>query len=204
MPAIPKSTNMPAIYTWGKKIVEDLNLVAARRQFTFDFPLDSTTPNNVIIDFINTNLGITDFNLDEIAIIHKKIDKPGLKWHIDDCVINVRKDKPTYNVDQYILLESNLGSNLESNLGTNLETNLEKERYKYLYFNTPTKRLPRYTILFYCSTYNKDFTGGKLCLSDGMEILPKKGNGILIDAREVHMVTPVKTGERNVVVVKIY
>jgi hypothetical protein len=120
--------------------------------------------------------------------VHKTIPKLGLKWHIDDCVINNRKEPPTYNLEQYILLSANPA----------------ESKYRYLYFNTPTKRLPRYTLLFYSSTYGEDFTGGKLCLSDGVEILPVKGHGFLLDSREVHMVTPVKTGERRVSVVKIY
>lgn len=185
------ASNVPAIYTWGKKIQEDLNLSAVRREFTFPFELNANTPRETIIDFISSQsyqLGIGNFDVEHAVIIHKTIPQPGLKWHIDDCVINNRKEPPTYNLEQYILLEANPA----------------ESKYRYLYFNTPTKRLPRYTLLFYSSTYEEDFTGGKLCLSDGMEILPKKGNGFMLDSREVHMVTPVKTGERQVSVVKIY
>lgn len=188
--ATKEQTNIPAIYTWGKKIQEDLNLSAIRRQFTFPFEMNADTPRKTIIDFIRSELQleITEADAEQVVIIHKTIAPPGLKWHIDDCVINNRKEPPTYNLEQYILLEANPA----------------ESKYRYLYFNTPTKRLPRYTLLFYSSTYGEDFTGGKLCLSDGVEVLAQRGNGFLLDSREVHMVTPVKSGERRVSVVKIY
>ena len=182
------ASNVPAIYTWGKKIQEELNLSASRREFTFPFEIGSETPREVIIDFIRSELEITDFNPEQAVIVHKTIPQPGLKWHIDDCVINNRKEPPTFNLEQYILLEANTA----------------ESKYRYLYFNTPTKRLPRMTLLFYSSTYGEDFMGGKLCLSDGVEILPQRGQGLLLDSREVHMVTPVKSGDRRVSVVKIY
>lgn len=185
------ASNIPAILTWGKKIQEDLNLSAIRREFTFPFDMNPDTPRETIIDFIRSqshHLGIGDFDAEHVAIIHKTISQPGLKWHIDDCIVNNRKEPPTYNQELYILLEANPA----------------ESKYRYLYFNTPTKRLPRYTLLFYSSTYIEDFTGGKLCLSDGFEIFPIKGHGFLLDSREVHMVTPIHTGERRVSVVKIY
>jgi len=101
------TSNVPAIYTWGKRIQEELNLSAVRRNFTFSFPMNPDTSREIIIDFIHTSLGITDFDPAHIAIIHKSIPQTGLKWHIDDCVINNRKEPPSYNQEQYILLESN-------------------------------------------------------------------------------------------------
>jgi 2OG-Fe(II) oxygenase superfamily len=186
--ASKEPANIPTILKWGKKLQEDLNLSAVRRAFTFPFDMNPETPRETIIDFIRKLLGIEEFDADSVVIVHKTIPQPGLKWHIDDCVINNRKEPPSYNLEQYILLEANEA----------------ESKYRYLYFNTPTKRLPRYTLLFYSSTYGEDFTGGKLCLADGMEVLPQRGHGLLFDSREVHMVEPVKSGERRVSVVKIY
>lgn len=187
--ALEKSfSNIPAIYKWGKKIQEEMNLSASRCAFTFPFEIGEETPRDIIINFIRSVLGIDDFNPEQVVIVHKTIPESGLKWHIDDCVINNRKEPPTFNQEQYILLE----------------TNSAESKYRYLYFNTPTKRLPRFTLLFYSSTFGEDFTGGKLCLSDGVEILPQRGHGLILDSREVHMVTPVKSGDRRVSVVKIY
>jgi hypothetical protein len=192
--ASKEAPNTPAIYKWGKKIQEDLNLSAIRRAFEFLFEMNADTPRETIIDFIKDfirselQVEITEADAEHIVIVHKTIPREGLKWHIDDCVINNRKEPPTYNLEQYIPLE----------------VNPAESKYRYLYFNTPTKRLPRYTLLFYSSTYGEDFTGGKLCLSDGVEVLAQRGHGFLLDSREVHMVTPVKSGERRVSVVKIY
>ena len=120
--------------------------------------------------------------MDNIRIIHKNIPEIGLKWHIDDCVITKHKTPPTYNLNQYIHLDG----------------------IKYLYFTTPTNRLPRFTLLFYYSTYDIDFTGGELCLSDGFCLKPRSGMGFIMDSREVHMVNPIKSGVRTVSIVKIY
>ena len=125
---------------------------------------------------------LTPEQIANVVIVHKTIEKPGLKWHIDDCQLVNFKIAPTYNLEQYIYLE-----------GT-----------KYLYFNTPTKTLPKFTILFYSSTYKEDFDGGLLILADGTQIIPQKQHGILMDSREAHMVSPVSRGTRNVSVVKIY
>ena len=186
------SANTPAILTWGTQLCRDLNLAASRREFTYDFEMAPETSRAIIINFICSTLmemlSVSDFDQERVVIVHKTIPQPGLKWHIDDCVINNRKEPPSYNLEQYILLEANPA----------------ESKYRYLYFNTPTKRLPRFTILFYSSTYGEDFTGGKLCLSDGVEILPRRGWGFIMDSREVHMVTPVKSGTRQVSVVKIY
>jgi len=192
--ASKEAPNTPAIYTLGKKIVFKWSLFNIRRTFKFRFEMNADTPRETIIDFIKDlirselQVEITDADAEHIVIVHKTIPREGLKWHIDDCAINNRKEPPTYNLDQYIPLE----------------VNPAESKYRYLYFNTPTKRLPRYTLLFYSSTYGEDFTGGKLCLSDGVEVLAQRGHGFLLDSREVHMVTPVKSGERRVSVVKIY
>ena len=72
-----------------------------------------------------------------------------------------------------------------------------------MYFNTPTKKLPKFTILFYSSTYQVDFEGGILNLADGTQVVPVKNHGFVLDSREAHMVTRVTKGIRNVTVVKI-
>jgi hypothetical protein len=183
IPNTPMSANTPAILTWGTKLCKDLNLASSRRQFTYEFPQPVyDTARDVIIGFLQESLGLAGFNPDDVVIVHKTLPETGLKWHIDDCQITNRKEPPSYNLEQYIHLEGS----------------------KYLYFNTPTKRLPRFTVLFYSSTFGEDFTGGILCLSDGVQVFPKAGYGYMMDSREVHMVTPVKSGVRRVSVVKIY
>lgn len=197
---IKTNNNMPSIQKYGMVLLEKYNLAAARIEFTFDFninqssyhsskPFDADSSirqfiaNNLNLDInLNINLNLTPEQIANVVIVHKTIEKPGLKWHIDDCQLVNFKIAPTYNLEQYIYLE-----------GT-----------KYLYFNTPTKTLPKFTILFYSSTYKEDFDGGLLILADGTQIIPQKQHGILMDSREAHMVSPVSRGTRNVSVVKIY
>jgi len=181
-----KTNNKPAIQKYGEMLLEKYNLVDTRQEFIYDFTIDHSndpsTADGNIRRFLETYFLFTLEQISRAVIVHKTIEKPGLKWHIDDCQLVNFKIAPTYNLEQYIHLKDT----------------------KYLYFNTPTKTLPKYTILFYSSTYREDFDGGLLTLADGTQIEPKKQNGILLDSREAHMVTPVTRGIRNVSVVKIY
>jgi len=206
--------NKPNLEIIGKELLEKYNLKDYRQYFTFDFDinfdinfdnldnldnpdnLDNLIKSNIVIkNFIRTKLNIS-FHDDYIDIIHKKIPEIGLNWHIDDCVIvtkkSVRKNKlninnlffsePKYNKERYIKITEN----------------------KYLYYNNKFNKLPIKTIIFYSSTYGEDFTGGILKLCDDTEIKPQKYTGIVLDSREAHMVTPVKSGNRFVTLVKIY
>jgi hypothetical protein len=188
----PIERNVPAILTYGRKILEMFpNIVSSRKSFEFDFDIDysgnSDDSNKNIRDFVK-NLGFTQEESDNAVIVHKNIKPEGLSWHIDDCqLVKYKKDKePTYNLEQYILLD-NTGDKLV-----------------YLYFNTPTKKLPKFTILFYSSTHQVDFEGGILNLADGTQVIPVKNHGFILDSRESHMVTRITKGIRNVTVVKIY
>lgn len=184
--------NVPAILTYGRKILEMFpNIVSSRKSFEFDFDIDHfgnpDDSNKNIRDFVK-NLGFSQEESDNAVIVHKSIKPEGLSWHIDDCqLVKYKKNKePIYNLDQYILLD-NTGDKLV-----------------YLYFNTPTKKLPKFTILFYSSTYQTDFEGGILNLADGTHVIPIKKHGFVLDSREAHMVTRVTKGIRNTTVIKIY
>ena len=73
---------------------------------------------------------------------------------------------------------------------------------KYLY--SSSGMIPLYTCVLYFSDFGKDFTGGEFRFVDGTSIKPQCGLGIAFDSREVHMVTPVKSGNRKSMVVKLY
>jgi hypothetical protein len=185
--------NVPIVLTYGRKILEMFpEIPSSRKHFQYDFHIPHSdnpdTSNDNIRDFLVKNLGFTVEQAKNCVIIHKNLKPEGLSWHIDDCqLVKFKKDKvPVYNLDQYILLE---------NMG---------EKCVYLYFNTPTKKLPKFTILFYSSTHGVDFEGGILTLADKTEIIPKKNTGFVVDSREAHMVTRITKGVRNVSVVKIY
>ena len=175
---------MSTIENLGKNLLNDFHLENNRKTFNYDFVIDFNDPdktNDNIKNFIRSKLNI-DFDSNYIDIIHKQIPETGLKYHIDDCVVVSKKTEPEYNKERYIKITDN----------------------KYLYFNNRFNKLPTKTIIFYSSTHGIDFEGGILKLCDSTEIIPKKGSGLVFDSREVHMVTPVKSGLRKVTVVKLY
>lgn len=184
------NNNIPAILIYGRQIIETYpEIVGARKNFVFDFEITgSENDNHNIREFIVRKLGFTEEEVNNASIIHKNISTDGLKWHIDDCQLIERKKSVgiIYNNEQYVQVS---------------ET---EHKIKYLYFNTPTKKLPKATFLFYSSTHGIDFDGGILVLADNTRIYPKRNNGFVMDSREAHMVTPVTRGIRNVTVVKIY
>lgn len=168
----------------GKNLLNDFHLENYRKTFKYDFEIDFNDPeksNENIKRFIKNKLNI-NFDSNYIDIIHKQIPETGLKYHIDDCVVVTKKSEPSYNKHRYIKISDN----------------------KYLYFNNRFNKLPTKTIIFYSSTFGIDFEGGILKLCDNTEIKPQKGSGLVFDSREVHMVTPIKSGIRQVSVVKLY
>ena len=176
--------NIPNLYKIGKDLLDKYNLKQYRQYFKFDFNIDfnnQENTNKLIKHFVSSKLNI-DFNDNYIDIIYKQIPEKGLNWHIDDCQIITKKYEPIYNKNRYIQICEN----------------------KYLYFHNRFDKLPQKTIIFYSSTYEEDFDGGILKLCDDTEIKPKKNTGFVLDSREVHMVTPIKSGIRKVTVIKIY
>ena len=188
--------NEPNLKIIGKELLNKYKLEQYKKYFTFDFDINfdnfdnfdnSNDPNKlnktnkIIKKFIRTNLNI-DFDENYIDIIHKKIADDGLNWHIDDCVIVTKKSEPIYNKERYIKISDS----------------------KYLYFHNRFNRLPTKTIIFYSSTHGIDFDGGILKFADDTEIKPEKYTGLIFDSREAHCVTPIKSGNRYVSLVKIY
>lgn len=168
----------------GKNLLNDFHLENYRKTFKYDFEIDFNEPektNENIKKFIKNKLNI-NFDSNYIDIIHKQIPETGLKYHIDDCVVVNTKSEPSYNKHRYIKISDN----------------------KYLYFTNRFNKLPTKTIIFYSSTFGIDFEGGILKFCDNTDIKPIKGDGIVFDSREVHMVTPIKSGIRKVSVVKLY
>lgn len=208
----PNESNEPITKLYGLKVLEDNpNIAKLRRPFEFDFPVNETTPSQhpvnettpsqQIIDFINNTLKITTTEGDPVIAtmentraISKELPKKGLPFHIDDCQL-VKKSTLLLEPDptEFTLIKA---------------PKVGKSR-KHIYLfrnatNSPTGNPARITVLFYSSTWGKDFTGGELVLADGTIIKPEKGHGYIIDSREAHMVNPVKSGIRNVTLVKIY
>jgi hypothetical protein len=174
-----ESNKNPLLYNIGKQLLKDYDLKTCR--IFFEFTNNDIKSNEFIKKFIKDKLNIS-FEEDLIDIIRKQIPENGINYHIDDCVLITKKTQPTYNKERYIQISEN----------------------KYLYFNNRFNKIPQKTIIFYMSTYGEDFTGGILRLCDDFEFKPKKYTGIVLDSREVHMVTQIISGTRNIILVKIY
>ena len=192
------SGNMPILQKFGCEFIERWDLKSKRQTFTFDSCLkrDDISESN-ILDILPSSLiqssleenytSATSFmDIQRQPITHIEIlsrdfggDLTDLKWHIDDVQLVSRK--VIYkNAERYYQLDDK----------------------HYLYTNDAA--IPQWTIVLYFSNWGSDFTGGEFRFADGTSIKPRRGTGIAFDSREVHMVTPVKSGERYSLVVKLY
>jgi Rps23 Pro-64 3,4-dihydroxylase Tpa1-like proline 4-hydroxylase len=192
------ATNKPLLEQFGLQFLERWELAAKRQTFTFDprITRDAIDESN-ILDVLPSSLfshsldenqceGSSFMDIQHQPITHIEIlrrdfggDLTDLKWHIDDVQLVSRK--VVYkNAERYYQLTDK----------------------HYLYTNDAA--IPQWTIVLYFSDYGTDFTGGEFRFVDGTSIKPQKGMGIAFDSREVHMVTPVKTGTRHSLVVKLY
>lgn len=161
---------------YGMNLIKEHELDKKRILFEYDFEL---TMDN-IKSFLENKLKM---EIIDLKIVKKTFsENDSLNFHIDDCQLITNKNIPQYNKEKYIQIDKN----------------------KYLYFNNEMNKLPIYTAIFYSSTYDIDFTGGELILADNTKIKAKNKTGIILDSREVHKVTPIKSGVRNSCVVKIY
>ena len=197
------SKNYPRLQLLGQELITKFGLARTRREFRFESSIISTFGDLEISAFVNAKiqelgipakiqeLGITGNPQDlamEMEIIRREFaadgEKTGLGWHIDDCQLVSKKTPPTYSLERFIYLFDDW----------------------WLYISGARLRIPRWTMILYLSTEGstKDFIGGRLRLADGTEYRPVAGLGILIDSREVHMVTPVNSGKRKSIVIKIY
>lgn len=178
--------NQPKLLTYGRELIARYNLGAYRHEFAFDNTIDLTDLHSFVAVNIAPLLDLDMKTVTAIDVVHKTFgpEQPitSIKWHIDDCVLTKMKTPPTYNLECYIHLD---GKN-------------------YLYFNNKYAKLPKYTAVLYYSTQDEDFTGGEFVYADGVKVPPRRGNGIVLDSREVHSVLSVKSGIRRSTIIKIY
>ena len=192
------ASNKPLLEQFGLQFLERWQLPAKRKTFTFDLSftrdaVDETNilgilPSSLFHQSLDGNpLEATSFmDIQRQPITHIEIlrrdfggDLLDLKWHIDDVQLVSRK--VIYkNPERYYKLTDK----------------------HYLYTNDAA--IPQWTIVLYFSDYGVDFTGGEFRFVDGTSIKPTRGMGIAFDSREVHMVTPVKSGTRHSLIVKLY
>lgn len=198
------SKNYPRLQQLGLELTTKFGLAKFRRQFRFDpgvFQAAIDSPRIIctfgdpeICEFVNAKLqelgipGKPHNSAPDMEIIRREFaplaKKDGLGWHIDDCQLVTKKTPPAYSLERFIHLYDD----------------------QWLYISGARSRIPRWTMILYLSTEGScgDFQGGLLRLADGTEYRPEAGLGLLIDSREVHMVTPVRNGKRKSIIIKIY
>ena len=211
------SSNVPIMESVGLILNEKYDLPSKRIYFTFDEKMkrsDITDENirSILPDGLFTSSGkfseafgesfidrITDFPVSHIDMLERNfdsVDYTDLKWHIDD--VQVVDRKIIYkNQERYWNIKGN--KYLYSSTGTGL-----CPRRRSGHQRCPSGMIPLYTCVLYFSDFGHDFTGGEFRFVDGTSIKPQRGMGICFDSREVHMVTPVKSGHRESMVVKLY
>lgn len=178
MPIQLLMANIDSLLVYGKRLLEENPEIIARRHIIqVDHHHDTTSDQ--LIQLIKQHFPIVNQH-DCTFECKSKTNTKGffMKPHVDDCQI-VSNIKKTENLEKYI------------------QVNDTKSLYR-------RNNLPIYTVLYYCSQSKIDFTGGKLVFADGLQIEPVKGMFIFFDSREVHYVTPVKSGERTNWIVKMY
>lgn len=189
--------NEPKLLRTGRELLTKLDLANSRREFLFDAGIIADFGDQEIKQFslgklqelqlIPESTKIQDF-AEEMDVVRRVFssceheNRAGLGWHIDDCQLVSKKTPPSYNPERFIHLYDD----------------------RWLYISGARSRIPRWTMILYLSTEGRDFEGGRFRLADGREWEAEEGLGLLIDSREVHMVTPVKSGIRKSIIIKIY
>ena len=131
--------------------------------------------------FPSTNSRLKKYIPRTQIVYTSKINKTGdyMKWHCDDAIITSNKKE---NMNKYI-------------------NQIKISEKKSLFY--PNK-IPRYSLIIYGSTYDKDFTGGIFEFSDGTKIKPERNLCVLFDSREAHYVHRIKSGTRKLILMKFY
>jgi hypothetical protein len=192
-----EKSNEPKLLLTGREILTKLDLARTRREFRFSAGIIRDFGDLEIKQFslvklqelslVPESTKIQDF-AGKMEVVRRVFSgselakRAGLGWHIDDCQLVSKKTPPSYNPERFIHLYDD----------------------QWLYINGPRAQIPRWTMILYLSTEGRDFEGGRLRLADAREWLAEAGLGLLIDSREVHMVSPVKSGTRKSIIIKIY
>ena len=132
--------------------------------------------NDDIKSIINRN------NIEIVHRYHKSEDNYNLGWHFDNkklIIQNMKNKDKLHNLEIIDIIDQKI----------------------YALFRKGEN--PIYTMIIYFDTYKKDFIGGELELIDYI-YLPKKGDLIIFDSRELHRVNYLKSVTRRCIVIKFY
>ena len=101
-----------------------------------------------------------------------------MKWHMDDGQVIKHNKNTLHRLSQLIINEK-----------------------KSIHFQEIP---PKYSLIYYLSSYEEDFEGGLFEFCDGRIIQPEKHKYIFFDSRYIHCVHPVKSGIRKNILIKFY
>lgn len=172
-----------ALYEYGKSTLHKYKQV--RQYFCLEDIEDVENIENVI-KYIQNRV-LFEYKTYKLVKRNSGIDFY-MKWHIDDVAVMKTKRENIQNIQNH--------ENIQNN--ENHEIVLQG---KYKLYHTSDR--PVYTAIIYLSEHNKDFTGGEFEFVDE-KIIPHKHYILFFDSREVHRVLPVKSGNRETLVIKFY
>lgn len=188
----PDSQMDSQIISYGKKLLLDDNNILKKRltfKLNHDQIMDGSTglkPTGIyclkivenVIDYVFSKLGI---NLEILQYSIKTKNNPEkyeMDWHVDD----------------YQLINKNSKEQLDGNYQSisNNET---------LY--TPNTA-PKYSVIYFHSESNNDFTDGTLEFVDNTIIKPEKGLAVFFDSKEVYKLNKITSGVGIYTLLKFY
>jgi hypothetical protein len=184
---------IPHIVQYGMNLLQEHPEIILRRtigQLPNTINIENT---NDIVEWIRVNEIMKEgnsnsINIKEIKVVEREVSNNfELGWHIDDCSLIKHSKKFQEDMEN----NSREYKNIVGFIG---------EKYAIYAKN----ELPKYSVVVYRSTINKDFEGGVFEFADGTRVEPREGMYVVFDSREVHRVQRVMRGNRRNIVVKFY
>ena len=169
---------MSQIQHYGKELINKDPAILSSIKIGFYENKDS---QNYVSDLINLQELQLPILLENYSIkIVEKEHGPGffMKWHMDDGQV-IKHNKNTLPRPSQLIVN---------------------EKKAIHFQETP----PKYSLIYYLSSYGEDFEGGLFEFCDGRIIKPEKNKYIFFDSRYIHRVHPVKSGIRKNILIKFY
>lgn len=171
-----------ALKIYSQKLLKDNPEIKEKRNISYIKDIFSgATDYDELEIFPSTSSKLkTNFIRNEV-VYTTKLNKKGesMKWHCDDANIISHKNE---NINKYI-------------------NQIKISDKKSLFY--PNK-IPKFSLIIYGSSYEKDFTGGIFEFSDGTKIKPERNLCIFFDSREAHCVHKIKSGTKKLILMKFY
>jgi hypothetical protein len=127
------------------------------------------------------NIFFQDTKYEIVFRNHTESDRYSMNWHYDNKQLIKHKISNLQKIHSLQIISMD-------------------DKFVYgLYCKNPIQ----FTIIIYLDTYNIDFEGGEFHFHDEV-VYPEKGMLLLFNAEELHKVTPLISGKRRAIVVKVF